>query len=275
MLKIRAAVNKNRMERGFADPESQSEIAGSAYSGTDSEAAASLLTQLSLDGPTLRKNRVFRGHDHESGSMAYKMLRTQVYQALRRNRWNRLGVTSANPAEGKTTTAINLAFSLAHSVYEKVILIDFDLRRPNVHNLLGMRPEIGLSDYYKNPEVTVKDVMYNSAEDLVVIIPGRQSLNNASELLVSRRTKALLAEVKSIFPSHLIIFDLPPVLVVDDVIAFSEKDACLVVVSEGRTKKEELENAVELLKTQTVLGYVLNMSETSAQAGYYKKYGTY
>ncbi len=225
------------------------------------------------DPITLRKNRVLMGAEMESATMAYNMLRTQVYKTMVKNGWNSIGITSSNKSEGKSLTALNLALSLARSVQQTVVLVDFDLRRPSVHKKLDYEPKAGLSDYYTN-NTPLSEIIISPGVEGMVIIPGRESLNNASELLASPKTPYLLNELNRMFPSKYMVFDLPPVLLVDDVMALSDYiDSMLLVVSEGSSKKEELAQTVELLESTNLLGTVLNNSgESRTSGGYYDYY---
>ena len=228
---------------------------------------------ISTDPVSLRKNRVLMGDEMESATMAYNMLRTQVYKTIVKNGWNSIGVTSSNKGEGKSLTSLNLALSLARSVQQTVILVDFDLRRPSIHKKLNYQPRAGLSDYYTQ-NAPLSELLVSPGVEGLVIIPGRESLNNASELLASPKTPYLLNEISRMFPSKYLVFDLPPVLLVDDVMALSDYiDSTLLVVSEGSSKKEELAQTIELLGSTNLIGTVLNNSgESRTSGGYYDYY---
>jgi capsular exopolysaccharide synthesis family protein len=270
MKKIVKAVEKIKQEHGgFAG-----QLAFKGAGGLGGQASASLeIKNIQPDPINLRKNRVLMGEEMESATMAYNMLRTQVYKSMVKNGWHSLGVTSSNKSEGKSLTSLNLALSLARSVQQTVVLIDFDLRRPSIHKKLDYQPRLGLSDYYTN-NAPLSEILISPSVDGLVIIPGRESLNNASELLASPKTPYLLNEISRMFPSVYMVFDLPPVLLVDDVMALSDYiDTTLLVVSEGSTKKEELAQTVELLESNNLIGTVLNNSgESKGGGGYYDYY---
>jgi Mrp family chromosome partitioning ATPase len=96
----------------------------------------------------------------------------------------------------------------------------------------------------------------------LVVLPGREALPNSSELLKAPRMRQLVKELKSRYLTRFIIFDLPPLLSVDDAIAFAPYvDAALVVIAEGITTREELQNASTLLASTPVIGTVLNRSQ--------------
>jgi len=271
MKKIVKAVEKIKQENGgFIG---NLAVQGGRSLNGDQASGSFEVKNVSADPVILRKNRVLMGDEMESATMAYNMLRTQVYKTMVKNGWNNLGVTSSNKSEGKSLTALNLSLSLARSVQQTVILIDFDLRRPSIHKKLDYEPRAGLSDYYMNG-TPLSEIMISPGVDGLVIIPGRESLNNASELLASPKTPLLLNEISRMFPSQYMVFDLPPVLLVDDVMALSDYiDSTLLVVSEGTSKKEELAQTVELLEATNLIGTVLNNSgESRTSGGYYDYY---
>lgn len=217
---------------------------------------------------TLRKNRVIFGLPHEPAASAYKMLRTRVLHLMHEHEWRSLAVTSPGPGVGKTLTAINLAFSQARDANHTVVLVDLDLHRPKVHTHLGYEPEQGVADYLRG-DVALQDVMFSPGTERLVIIPGRQSVGDMAEMLASPKMRQLVDQLKQ-DPSRLVFFDLPPLLSVDDALAFSPfVDAVLLVVEEGRTTTDEMSRAMELLRSTNVLGTVLNKSKEATTAPYY------
>ncbi len=269
MKKIIKAVEKRKNEVGAIG------IGGFGMPGDGRHGQAVELSRVALQEDVLRKNRVLFGDQMESAVMAYNMLRTQVYKKMTANGWTTLGVTSANKAEGKSLTAVNLALSLSRSVQQNVILIDMDLRRPSIHKKLNISPTYGLSDYYTQ-RTPLSSILFQPEHSNLVIAPGRESLEDASERLASARTAELFHELRQMYPSRIVVLDLPPVLLVDDVMVLNDHiDAVLVVVSEGSSKKEELVQALDLLEGSEVIGTVLNNSRTKSSGGAYDYYYGY
>ena len=266
MKKIVKAVEKRKQEFGGVSGGSGYAFQGARHNkGLD-------IKKVELQEDILRKNRVLIGSEMESATMAYNMLRTQVYKQLAKNGWTNLAVTSSNKGEGKSLTAINLALSLSRSVQQKVVLIDLDLRRPSLSKKLNISPKFGMSDFYVN-NVPLSSIMFSPAHSELIVLPGREAMDNASELLSSQKTQALFAELKRIFPSRILVLDLPPVLLVDDVMVMAEYlDCTLLVVSEGKSKKEELKQTVELLQGNSIIGTVLNNSRSQVSGGGYDYY---
>lgn len=209
----------------------------------------------------LKKNRIITGGETDEITSAYKILRTQVLQRMVAKSWNALAVTSPGPGQGKTVTAINLAISLAREVHHTVLLVDLDMRRPSIHRYLGLDVKVGISDVLTKGAV-VSQALINPGIERLVVLPGREALPNSSELLKAPRMRQLVKELKSRYLTRFIIFDLPPLLSVDDAIAFAPYvDAALVVIAEGITTREELQNASTLLASTPVIGTVLNRSQ--------------
>ena len=206
----------------------------------------------------LERNRLITGTGKDEVTSAYKLLRTQILQRLRDNRWNALAVVSARAAEGRTLTAINLAISLAQETTHSVLLVDLDLHTPSVHRYFELEPKAGLSDYLLDG-VSLKDIMINPGIDRLVILPGCKPIANSSEMLSAPCMTEMVAELKSRYPSRIILFDLPPLLTTDDALAFSPlADAALLVIEDGRNPKTEMDRAVAMLQSTPVLGAVLN-----------------
>jgi Mrp family chromosome partitioning ATPase len=216
-----------------------------------------------LDSKILHFNRILCGNDSESVTTAYKILRTHVRQKMRAGGWKILAVTSPGPNQGKTLTSINLAFSVAQDLESAVVLVDLDLRRPSIHQYLGISPEYGVSDYFKE-NVNISLILSKLSLDRITLVPGRESVQCSSEALASNATAALINEVKAGHPNRFVIIDLPPLLTSDDVLAvLPNVDCVLLVIEDGSTTKQDLMQSVQLLGTTPILGTVLNKSTQS------------
>jgi len=194
---------------------------------------------------------------------------------MRSNNWNSLLVTSTTAGEGKTLTASNLALSLSRDVNQAVLLIDLDLQRSKVAEYFGFDVEIkqGIGDYL-NGKAEIPDIVYTpSGLERISIIPNRTAVENSSDLLSNPRMKELMNWIRQQSDQAIVIFDMPPVLVSDDVLAFCpETDAVLFVVAEGQTERASLEKAMSLLGESNLLGLVLNKSAESRGENAYGYY---
>jgi protein-tyrosine kinase len=227
---------------------------------------------VALDKAALHDNFVLPQLQDAGALRAYKILRTRVLRRLDANQWHSFAVTGVTAGEGKTLTAVNLAIALAQDANTWVALIDLDLQRPRVAEYLGMRSvrgEKGLSDYLQG-NATFENIVYSPDIERLVVIPNFSPMLNASELLTSPRMTELMQSLEAETPRRILIFDMPPVLAADDVLAFAPQiDGLLLVVAEGTTDRNQLRRAKEVLAEMNLLGVVLNRSADRNDAAYY------
>jgi protein-tyrosine kinase len=227
---------------------------------------------LQMERSVLERNCVLPGVSDPAALRAYKILRTRVMRRLEAQQWRSFGVTGLSPGDGKTLTAINLAISLAQNVNTWVFLVDLDLRRSQVAKSLGLtgvNGEAGLSDFLQG-DASVEDIIYSPGIERLAVVPNFHPIADSSEMLTAPRMTELLQALERETPRRIIIFDLPPLLAADDVIAFAPQiDSMLLVVSEGSTNRGALEAAKETLAEMNLLGVVLNRSAESSDTDYY------
>jgi protein-tyrosine kinase len=223
----------------------------------------------STEPSVLRANGVMPADASGPAGHAFKMLRTQVLQRLRRRGWNTLAVISPTPKDGKTFTAINLAIAIAGDTNHTTLLVDFDLRNPSVHRRFGIEPEIGVEQCLRG-EAAVSEALVNpQGYPKLLLLPARNPVSNSSNLLSSERTRRVIREIKERYPNRVVLFDLPAVLGADDALAFAPQvDAALVVVGEEHTRREDLQRCFEIMRDIPVIGTVLNGSRTDASLAY-------
>ena len=214
---------------------------------------------VNIDAETLKDLRIVAGFTHDKRSEPYRQLRGQILNKMRENNWQTLAITSPNVGAGRTLTAMNLAISLSMEVNQTVLLVDMDLREPNVAACLGIDDvKYGLVDYVNN-EQPLEDILIHPGFERLVLLPGTAQANASSEILSSPEMKVVIEELITRYPSRLIIFDLPAVLSHDDALVFAPTcDATLMVVEEGGTNKDDLERSYQLLEGANIIGSVLN-----------------
>lgn len=213
---------------------------------------------LSADMNHMLGQRLIANVRNNPNADAYKILRTKILQVIKNRSISSIAMISAKSGEGKTLTAINLALSLAMSGNHSVLLVDCDLRNPDVHKRFGIEPEFGLSDYLAG-DVELQDCLVNPGVNRLVILPQIRSYMDSSELLASRKMGELARELTMRYPDRLVIFDLPPLLGTDDALVFLNfADACLLVTREGRTQYQEMRKVIDLVKDKVVIGAVMN-----------------
>jgi len=228
---------------------------------------------VSLDRAVLEENNILPQVTDPGALRAYKILRTRLLRRLEANQWHSFAVTGATAGEGKTLTAINLAMALAQDSSTWVFLVDLDLQRPRVADYLGMNNSLGqrgLTDFLLG-DATFEQIMYAPAHvERLSVIPNFQAVANASDLLTSPRMGELVQALEAEAPRRIVIFDMPPVLAADDVLAFAPQlDGLLMVVAEGTTSRDALRGAKQVLQEMNLLGVVLNRSETQDEGAYY------
>lgn len=232
-------------------------------------AAARRFRSASFDVSAWERNHVLPRVADRSVLRAYKILRTRILHRLAAQKWHSLAVTGTAPGEGKSLTAINLAMALAQDVNTWVFLVDVDLQRPQVGGYLGMSFAKGLGDYLVG-DAQIDDIVYEAGTDRLAVIPNGRSLEHSSELLASPRMAELMRALESETPRRVMVFDMPPLLLSDDVLAFEPQiDALLLVVAEGRTSRGTLLAAREVLSEMNLAGVVLNRSSERNDSQYY------
>ena len=206
----------------------------------------------------------------------YRHLRTNIEYSSVDKKIQVLNVTSSNAGEGKTTTATNLAIVSA-SQFSRVLLVDCDMRKPQVHKRFNISNRFGLSNILANDDVNVPDSVFQKFKDkksdgILYVLPTGVKVPNPLELLASEKFKDFIECMRDRF--DFIILDCPPVLSVSDAIPVSRlSDGTLFVVSAMDKDKNEAKTALTQLQRNgaNVLGTVLSKSDV-AKASYYSYY---
>jgi Mrp family chromosome partitioning ATPase len=268
MDRIRQALDRARVERAqpaeappgdrTTAPPSEPVASGEGVATTGSF----LYTRTRVFTPSaevLEDNRILNPASAEPAAAAFRMLRTQILQRMDGHGWRSLAIFSPTASDGKTTTAINLAVSLASDHSHSVLLVDFDFKRPTLAARLGLSPEFGADDALTGT-ARIEDCLYHPAGfERLVVLPARSTLANSSEILAGPRSRDLVNELRSRYPERIVLFDLPPVLSADDALSFAPLVECgLVVVAEGSTRRNDLVRTIELLHKTPLVGTVLN-----------------
>ena len=190
---------------------------------------------------------------------AYNLLKTNVMFSFPDKEGGKIiGISSSYPKEGKSTTAINLAYSLGEAGYS-VLLIDGDLRLPSIYKYLEIEMSPGLSNYISGEEVP--NIHKGILGDKVDVITSGDIPPNPSILISSKRMNDVLADFQNSY--DYIIFDLPPVLSVSDAVAVSKYiDGIVLVVRHDYTRTKDVMDVVRQLEFAgaKILGFVYNRS---------------
>ncbi len=217
----------------------------------------------------LRKNRLVAGVKGDPLADLFRILRTKVLFQLRQAGINTLAITSPDKGSGKSMIASNLAMSLAMDKNYTVLLVDLDLRRPSIHGYFGFEPELGLSDYLTSDDIDLSSLLVHPEIDRLVVLPSGQPVEYSSELLASDKMAHLMEDISSRYTSRIIIFDLPPLLRIDDALMFlPQVQSSLLVVEEGVNSPSEIRQCLHLLENSNLLGTVYNKAHQVEQLPY-------
>jgi protein-tyrosine kinase len=208
--------------------------------------------------------------DRTNAFEQYKVLRTMILNANQQNGERTFLVTSACMGEGKTTTSVNLAISIAQGLQETALLIDCDLRNPQVHRMFGLEKNfMGLANFLRD-EVDFSQALIKTSIPNLSLMPAGPIPLNPSELINSRKMSLLLQEAKERYPNRFIIIDSPPINQFTDAFILSLKvDGVLLVARAGKTRMVAMESAIAKLKKANLMGVVLNSIDSPGSSNYY------
>lgn len=196
------------------------------------------------------------GDDNARGTEEFRTLRSRLYSVREKMPLTKLLVTSALPKEGKSFTASNLAQVMVRQHGRRALLIDADLRAPQLHNMLGTTSDPGLSDYLmgRNDEFSI---MQRGPLENLFFIPSGTGVADPAELVGNGRLKLLLQRVEPLF--DWIIIDSPPAVPVSDASVLAKAcDGVLMVVRSNVTPADAARRARQEFPGQALVGVVLN-----------------
>lgn len=226
-----------------------------------------------LDPAHLEQHRIVAFQKSSPYNWAFDVLRTQVLQKMDEKGWRTLAVTSPTLESGKSVVAINLAISIAHHTQRTAMLVDFDLRRPHVGLYLGVRRNRSLNQVLAGT-ATVGEALFNPNLPRLVVLSTNDPVPKAAEVLSSVPVANLITDLRERYGDRTVIFDLPPVMAGDDVMAILPRiDAVLLVVGNGDSTRREIEESMRHIPADRLLGVVVNKADADVRRGY--GYGYY
>lgn len=200
---------------------------------------------------------------------AYHSLRTNLEFSSPDKPLRSMVVTSAAPDEGKSTTLANLAVTMAQAG-KRVILVDCDLRRPSQHQIFNARSNPGLTDLVRDESLLANPPLQETPVANLKLLTTGQLPPNPSELLGSRRMDEIIAALLT--RADVALFDAPPIIAVTDAALLSAKvDGVLLIISAGKTRREQARKAQALLEkvNARLIGTVLNNVKLDTSLQYY------
>lgn len=225
--------------------------------------------------PSVRGNKhpiLGSSHSPHDFGEAFRSLRTSLHARYGEGGTKTMLVTSAQPLEGKTTTACNIAMALAYGG-ARVLLVDADMRRPGLHRPLRLKNDRGLAQVLSG-QVRVRDVIQRTIDPNLLAITAGTPPPNPSELLASERMKTLLTNFMH-GPFDWIVIDTPPVLAVTDAVVLAPLvSGVTFVVGAEMTRRRLAERAIETVlgSHPKQVGVVLNKVDFAKHKYYYARY---
>lgn len=241
--------------------------------GAHQNAPGTQIRNVRLNAAHLEAARIVAHGGSSQHGRYYDMLRTQVLQEMDKNSWQFLAVTSPTAECGKSVTACNLAMSIARLPERSVLLVDLDLRKPMVANYLGLGSTDGVLSVLEGRSTLSSAILQASiGPNSFLVLPGSESTPGSSEWMASQVMATVLQTIKKDFRSCVVIFDLPPILLGDDVISILPRmDATLLVAGIGSTSVSDIKECQKHLQRTPVVRVVVNKATETAGAyyGYY------
>lgn len=287
MSRIHEALKKAEEERAMSHPGTAVDVTPTAIevpefspAGAIAANRAPLLGHAGIDAllgrtrqtrwnPDPKLMLFFSGDEHMPGMEEFRSLRSRLYQAREKQPLSKLLITSALPKEGKSFTTANLGQVIVRQHGRRALLIDADLRNPQLHNVFGAERGPGLGDYLRG-EADEYEILQRGPMENLFLIPGGQAGTNPAELLSGGRMKTLLQRLEPLF--DWIIIDSPPAVPVTDAsVIANDCDGVLLVVRSNSTPTDAARRARNEFVGRNVVGVVLNgvTSDVSPYMQYY------
>jgi protein-tyrosine kinase len=212
----------------------------------------------------------------------FRKLRTNLFRMGIPEPPRTIMVSSSTSREGKTFVAINLAIGIARHFHTHALLIDCDMRSPQLAKCFGLQNGKGLSDYLVEDR-KLPDLLLKTEIEKLSVLPGGTIPDNPTELVGSKKMEALVHELKSSYQDRFIIFDSTPLLATAEPEVLAKLvDGIIIVVKAGLTPRETIKQAIASLEQEKIIGFVLNnvqfkysglFSRYFGSDGYYYRYG--
>lgn len=274
MERIRDAIQKARQAR---EGESDMDAAMMPRSGHRGRSDPQLLGQtwsqiaeFQPDAHHFMRNRVVTMACEDPSHTVFDIMRTKILAALKTNKWRSVAITSPSPHCGKTLVSANLAFSFARLKEVRTVLIDLDLRRPQMARTLGLAKGHSVAAFLQGGDDPTSQFVRVGA-NLAICVSDRPQPFSA-ELLASSQSRRSLDRLLDSLQPDVVIYDMPPMMASDDTLAFlPNADCSLLIVEAEKTAIAEVDQTEQdLAENSNLLGVVLNKCRFETE-----KYGYY
>ncbi len=269
-----------RVTRNAADMEEQEKAVRAAMRGDavpEQNDQWAKLGTIPVNDALLAENLVITATRHDPAHATFDVLRTRLVQTLSAKGWRRVAITSPTAACGKSFVATNLAITLSRYDNCKTLLMDLDLRRPSIARVLGVENPGSMGAFLRGERSIQQHFRRFADNNLKIGKALAIGMNDriepyAAELLQHADTRARIEELEEQLSPNIVLYDLPPALVQDDVIAFRQMfDGVLIVASGAQTNATEVNEVLRRLGDETpLLGVILNKADgaPTEQYGY-------
>ncbi len=272
MERISAAIDKARKERqaGGKPGTGPTRAAGGRGAGGNDAALSELwqgLATFEVNPRILTRNRILT---YQAGPQAtpFDVMRTKLLHEMRSNDWRRIAITSPSNDCGKSTICLNLAFSLARQSDLRVMVIELDLRRPSLARMMRLQADTNFAAALSGAAPAAGQIRRHGRN---LALATSHVTPNSAELLQGVAAAHVIDQVETLYRPDVMLFDMPPMLVADDTMAFIDQvDATLLIAAAESSTMDEVTRCKQDLEAQTnLVGVVLNKCRYAENAGTY------
>ncbi|MGR3715064.1 MAG: CpsD/CapB family tyrosine-protein kinase [Shimia sp.] len=227
----------------------------------DPEVFWNSLTVIAPSAEQLADAKVISAARDHPAHAAFDMLRTRLLQALNENGWSRVAVTAPTRGCGSSFVTLNLAYAAARLQNTRTVVLDLDLRSPSLGGMLSIEASEGMAAYLSG-EIAPEDFLIATQPNLAFGLNAAAE-DNSAEMFQATMTGDVLDELSDLLVPDLVLFDMPPALEYDDVLAFLPNvDAVLIVAGGGVSSAEEITKVEQILsEVKPILGVMLNKAD--------------
>ncbi len=266
MERLSSAIEKARREREAAQEKAGNTLLtadGVASDGTARRPGRGMATLwgslpfVKVDAKHLNRNMILT-YQANTAATPFDVMRTKLLHQMRHNNWRRVAITSPGSNCGKTTLSLNLAFSLARQTDIRVMVLEMDLRNPAMARMLGHSQKTNFAAALAGVEPVEQHILRFG--DNLAIATSHSRTASTAELLQGVTAAEVIDNIEARYEPDLMIFDMPPMLVADDTLAFLDQiDCALLLGAAEATSLDELDKCKRDIEARTnIMGVVLN-----------------